>query len=53
MVKPVTVDVSNGRLVVTEQQHVDLLGHIYRRDSDRALLTELWTRVNVTQTGGA
>jgi len=53
MANPVTVDVKNGRLDVTTMQHVDLIAHVYHRDSDRGLLTAMWERIGNAERGGA
>jgi len=53
MANPVTVDVRNGRLDVTQMQHVNLIQHVYERDSDRGLLTVMWERIGNAEKGGA
>ena len=50
---PVTAEVRDGRLEVSARQHVDLIGHVFARGSDRELLRELHTRVTEVERGGA
>jgi len=47
------VDVQDGRLVVSEHKHIDLIGHVYRRGSDRELLKELALRVSEVERADA
>lgn len=50
---PKNVDVKNGQLIVSDREHVDLIGHVFRRDSDRELLKDLWTRIGNAERQGA
>jgi hypothetical protein len=47
------VEVVGGRLQVTEQRHINLIGHVYDRRSDRELLKDIAVRMGEVERGGA
>jgi hypothetical protein len=39
------VDVIGNQLVVTENKHIDLIRHVYARNSDREVLKDIHSRL--------
>lgn len=48
-----SVDVQNGRLVISDRPGIDLIRHVYDAGADRNLLRDVVTRLDAAERAGA